>query len=107
MAMVRSRSHRIPVTAGSTASDEATIDSTRPAIGMLVKMKAVGSRRQLAQVGDQSRGRLVGIVSLVPDPRRQVVMLVPAPVVKLDEADSAFGESPRQDAVGGETPRFA
>ena len=52
MAMVRGRSHRIPVTAGSTASDEATIDSTRPAIGMLVKMKAVGSRRQLAQVGD-------------------------------------------------------
>ena len=50
--MMRGRSHRIPVTAGSTASDQATIDKPRPAIGMLVKMKAVGSRRQLAQVGD-------------------------------------------------------
>ena len=34
-------------------------------------------------------------------------MLVPAPVVELDKADSAFGESPRQDAIGGKASRFA
>src|SRR5215470_5622281 len=49
----------------------------------------------LFQIHNQSGGRLISVLSLFRDVLRQVSMLIPAAMEELNEADSAFGQSPR------------
>ena len=55
----------------------------------------------LLQVDDQRRRRHVGVVALAADLVRQVAVLVPAHVVKLDEAHAALGQTAGQQAIRG------
>ena len=59
------------------------------------------------EVGDESRAGLVGVAALLADPLGQIAVLIPAPVVKLDEPHVPFREPPGQDAIRGESPGLA
>src|SRR5437016_10499439 len=59
------------------------------------------------EVFDQRGAGLVCLASLGADAGGQVAMLVPALVIKLDEADAAFGQPPRQQTIGGKSPWLA
>ena len=61
----------------------------------------------IAQVGEQRRTRLIRLAALPLDIARQVVVLIPALVIELNEPDALFREPPRQQTVGGERPRRA
>src|SRR6266498_5381634 len=53
------------------------------------------------EILDQRRTGLVGVLHLLADPVRQVAVLVPAAVIKLDKPHVAFGHAPGQEAVVG------
>ena len=57
------------------------------------------------QVRDQGGAGLIGLPALPLDALRQVVVLIPALVIELDERDAALGEPARQQTVGGERAR--
>ena len=61
----------------------------------------------LLQIGDQRGARLIGLAALPLMPRRQVVVLIPALVIELDELHAALGQPARQQAVRRERPRRA
>ena len=60
----------------------------------------------LFQFRQQSSGGLVGVVALAFDAGGQVVVLIPASVVELDEPDAAFCQSAGEDAVRCERTRL-
>ena len=45
---------------------------------------------------------LIGLAALLADAARQVAVMIPPGMIKLDEPDVALGQSPRQQAVGRE-----
>ena len=53
----------------------------------------------MPQVRDQSRRSLVGLLALLANPSRQVFVMVPSPMVELHEANTAFNQSPGEQAV--------
>ena len=59
------------------------------------------------QIDDQGCARSVGILALSANLLRQIVMLVPTSVEQLDEADAAFRETARQEAIGSERSRLS
>jgi len=59
------------------------------------------------EVADQCGGCLIGFSTLVGQLLGQAAVLVPALVVKLDEADASFGQTAGQEAVGGEATGVA
>src|SRR5215813_1870057 len=61
----------------------------------------------LLQILNERRGRLVRAPALERKIARQVAVLIPAAMIKLNEAHAAFGQSPRQQTVGGVRARFA
>ena len=56
----------------------------------------------LLEILHQRGGGLVGLAALVANAGGETAVVVPALVVELDEADAAFGQAARQQAVGGE-----
>ena len=62
----------------------------------------------LFQIHNQRGGRLISVLGLFRDVLlRQVPVLIPAAMEELNEADSAFGQPPRQNAIEGERARLA
>ena len=61
----------------------------------------------LLQIGDERRRRLIRALALQREIARQIVVLIPAAMIELDEAHVALGEPPRQQAVGGVRARLA
>ena len=59
----------------------------------------------LLQIGDQRGAGLVDVVALQREIRRQVVVLIPAAMVELDETHAALGQPAREQAVRGEACR--
>ena len=55
----------------------------------------------LFEVFDECGAGLVGFAGLDLDAGGQIVVLVPALMIKLDEADAAFGQAAGEEAVGG------
>src|SRR5215468_3116433 len=55
----------------------------------------------LFQVLNERRGRLIRAPALERQVARQVAVLIPASVIKLNEADAAFGQTSREQTVGG------
>src|SRR5207245_707838 len=55
----------------------------------------------LLEVLDQRGGRLIGVLALNLELRRQVLMLIPAGVNELDIAHAAFRQPPGQQAMTG------
>ena len=53
------------------------------------------------QIVDERRRRLVGFAALRFDACRQVAVLVPALVIKLDEPHAAFRQPPSEQTIGG------
>src|SRR5262245_47805804 len=53
----------------------------------------------LFQIYNQRGGRLISILSLFRDVFRQIPVLIPAAMEELNETDSAFGHSTRQNAI--------
>ena len=60
----------------------------------------------MLQVQDQPRRSLVHAFGLQGNIPGQVVVLIPASVIELDEAHAALGQPTRQQAVGGVRPGF-
>src|SRR5438093_12174230 len=56
----------------------------------------------LLQVHDQRGARLVRIFALLANAFRQGVVLVPAAMIKLDEAYAALGHAAREETIIGE-----
>src|SRR5207245_1964044 len=63
--------------------------------------EGVTQQAALPEFLNQRGGRLVGVVALAADSLGEFVMLIPAAVIKLNEAHTALGEAPREDAIGG------
>ena len=61
----------------------------------------------LLEIRDERRGRLIRPTALQREIARQIVVLVPAAMIELDEAHVALGEATRQEAVGGVGPGLA
>src|SRR5262245_44941836 len=59
------------------------------------------------EVADQRGRRLVRALALQREVAGQIVMLIPAAVVKLDEANTALGEPAREQTVGGVRSRLS
>ena len=63
----------------------------------------------LLQIADQRRRRLIGVAALEREIARQIVVLVPAAMIELDEAHVALGQPAREQAIrreGAGLPRF-
>ena len=63
----------------------------------------------LLQVRDERRRRLIRALALQRQIARQILVLIPAAVIELDEADVALRQPPRQQTVGrvgARLPRF-
>ena len=52
------------------------------------------------QFAEQGGGGLIGVVALGAQAGGAFVVLIPAAVIELNEAHAAFGEAPREDAIG-------
>ena len=61
----------------------------------------------LLEIADQRGGRLIGVATLTADRLRQVEMLIPAAMEELNEPHAPLGQSPSQQAVGGECAGLA
>ena len=59
------------------------------------------------EIRHQRGAGLIGLAALPLDARRQVVVLIPALVIELDEPDAALRQPARQQAVRGERARLA
>ena len=57
------------------------------------------------EIAKQRRARLVNIVALQAQIAGQIVMLVPAAMIKLNESHATFGHSSSQQAIGCKGPR--
>src|SRR5262249_43942756 len=57
------------------------------------------------QVDDERRARAIGLAALALDVARQVVVLIPALVIELNELHASLGEPPREQTVRGKRPR--
>src|SRR5689334_7109214 len=55
----------------------------------------------LLQIMNERRSRLIGAPALESQIARQVVVLIPAAMIKLNETNAALGPPARQQAVGG------
>src|SRR6266540_3402176 len=55
----------------------------------------------LLQILNERRRRLIRALALKRQIARQVAVLIPASVIKLNEANSAFGQAAREQTVGG------
>src|SRR6185503_4646299 len=64
--------------------------------------KGVFEQSARFQVLHQRGARLVGVLALFADALGQVVVLVPAAMIKLDEPGAALGHATRQQTVVGE-----
>ena len=63
--------------------------------------ESVLQQAALLEVGDEGGGGLVGAAALHADVGGEFIVLIPAAVIELDEADVAFGEAAREETVGG------
>ena len=61
----------------------------------------------LFQVLDEGGAGLIGFAGLVSNAGGQIAMMIPALVVELDKAHSAFGQAASEQTIGGKTSRFA
>src|SRR5215470_811233 len=61
----------------------------------------------LLQILNERRGRLIRAPALERKIARQVAVLIPAAVIKLDEAHATFGQASREQTVGGVRAGFA
>src|SRR3954462_1084660 len=61
----------------------------------------------LLQVLHQRRACPIRVPRLSRNLLRQVIVLIPPTMEELNEANTAFGEAPRQQAIGRECPRLA
>src|SRR5262249_59029654 len=59
----------------------------------------------LFQIRDERARCLISLLALQPDIARQIAVLVPAAMEKLDETHAALGQAPRQNAIRREAPR--
>jgi len=53
----------------------------------------------LLEIGDQRRGRLVDLFRLKHHIVFDVIVMVPVPVIKLDESHAAFRQAPGQQTI--------
>src|SRR5215467_1419155 len=61
----------------------------------------------LFKILDECRTGLIGLVGLVANTRGQIAVVIPALMIKLNEAHAAFGQAPSEKAVGGKRTGFA
>src|SRR6266511_3078526 len=54
------------------------------------------------EIQDERCAGLVGVLALFANAFGQIVVLVPTAVIKLDEADAAFGHAPGQQTIVSE-----
>ena len=66
----------------------------------------VFEKSALLEILNQRCTRLIDVSALQPQVARQIVMLVPPAMVKLDESHSSLGHSPSLQAVRGERSRL-
>src|SRR6266566_3911466 len=59
------------------------------------------------EVLNQSGAGLIGFAGLGADSCRQVAVLIPALVIKLDEPHALFGQTPGQQTIGSVSTGFA
>ena len=59
----------------------------------------------LLEIGDEAVPRAIDIGTLSLDRAGQAAVMVPAGMVELDESHVPLGQSPREQAVGGERSR--
>src|SRR6516225_3599721 len=58
----------------------------------------------LLQIFDQRSGGLVHIFGGAGHAGLDLAMVIPRAVIKLNEADTSFGQTPREQAIGGKCP---
>ena len=63
---------------------------------------SVVEQAALAEIGDQCGRCLVGVAALPDDLRRQLGVLIPPAMEKLNEPHAALGQSAGEQAIGGE-----
>src|SRR5438045_9759689 len=62
--------------------------------------KCVIQHAALLEIEDQPGRRLIDAFALQGNVSRQIVMLIPAAMVKLNEAHAALGQPSREEAIG-------
>src|SRR5262245_2616263 len=63
--------------------------------------KCIVKHAALFQILNERRRRLISAPALKRQVTRQVAVLIPSAVIELDEANSAFGKTAREQTVGG------